>query len=143
MTLSPTIDSLALLDSDYDPRLVELLDEMPLGPVLWWEADHTVARQAAWSVGFLHDLIAVVDAATGFPYAVIGDARSGRWMQVFGTTESGFVVEIAMSGVEKMGVMGRVGGRATPTKVHGCDTHVECKLHQVLQRDAAHAALES
>ena len=144
MTLSPTADPLALLDLAFDQDLAELLDAMPeeREAELWWLAEHSIGPATAWSVGFLHDLIGVVDAGSGFPFAVIGDRHSGRWMQLFGTPALGYLVELSADDSDTMWVLGEPGGDATPATIQGSESYVDCKRNQILGVEAAHAALE-
>ncbi|KFF60192.1 hypothetical protein JF66_06240 [Cryobacterium sp. MLB-32] len=124
MTLSPTADPLALLDLAFDQDVAELLDAMPeeREAELWWDAHHSTGLQTAWSVGFLHDLIGVVDAGANFPFAVIGDRNSGRWMQLFGTPALGYSVELSTDGSDNMWILGEQGGDGTPATIQGAKT---------------------
>ncbi|TFD04168.1 hypothetical protein [Cryobacterium sp. TMT1-66-1] len=142
--MTTTTDPLTLLDT-FDPALSALLDEQPeTESSLWWLADHTPHKQTAWSVGFLHDLIDVVSADRGFPFAVVGDHQSGRWAQLFGTPTRGYLVELGnmTDDTNDMGILAVPGGNGAQATITGTDSFVSCKLRQIVPIAGAHEALD-
>jgi len=150
MTITPTADPLAHLDAQFDHDLARMLDtQLEFEPELWWQGPHTAERVPCWSVAFAMDLIGVVDCREGdFPFVVLGDVRSERWMQVCGTPEVGYLVELG--NVERdtntMGIVGRPGGYTggdTRVTITGTEHSVTCRSRQVLTVGEARFAFSS
>ena len=141
--MTTTADPLTLLNFTFDPKLGALLDVMPDERSWWWTAAHTPIEHTAWSAVFLHDLVSVVNARTGLPWAVCGDTGSGRWFQVYGEPDA-CTVELSIPGdTNAMAVLGIPGGRSEMVAVFGGEHTVVVERRQVLTLAAAHAALDS
>lgn len=141
--MTTTTDALAVLNLAFDPELGALLDVIPEERSWWWTAAHTTIERKAWSAAFLHDLVSVVNARTGFPWVVCGDAGSRRWFQVFGEPEA-CTVELSIPGdTNAMAVLGIRGESSEMVKVFGGEHTVVVMRRQVLTLAAAHAALDS
>jgi hypothetical protein len=141
--MTTATDTLAVLNLTFDPELGALLDVMPEERSWWWMAAHTTIEHKAWSAAFLHDLVSVVNARTGFPWIVCGDAGSGRWFQVFGEPEA-CTVELSIPGdTNAMAVLGIPGESSKMVEVFGGEHTVVIMRRQVLTLAAAHAALDS
>ncbi|GEP28253.1 hypothetical protein E3O11_16360 [Cryobacterium levicorallinum] len=142
MTFTPTCDPLAHLESELELR--EQISVMPREPELWWRGWETAGPQPIWSVAFAMDLLGCIDAASGFPWVAISDARSRRWMQACGSP-AGLMVELG--GVEAdsnvMGIVGRPGGGRGYVNLSSKTDHVELREHQILLIPDAQAAFRA
>ncbi|WP_104133061.1 hypothetical protein [Cryobacterium sp. M91] len=142
MTLTPTYDP--LLHLEFELELHEQISVMPCEPELWWEGWETQPRLPVFSVAFAMDLFACIDEPSGFPFVIIGDARSARWMQAWGSA-AGLLVELGgmEAGSNVIGVVGRVGGGRGYVSLTGTEHDVELREHQVLLVADAQAAFSA
>lgn len=142
--ITPTADPLTYLEADLDADLHEQLSAAPREPELWWQGWETLGRLPVWSVAFALDLLGCIDAPNGFPFVVIGDARSRRWMQACGSP-AGLMVELG--GVEAdgnvMGIVGRPGGGRGYVNLTNRTHPVELREHQILLVADARAAFSA
>ena len=117
---------------------------MPREPELWWEGWETRARLPVWSVAYAMDLFACIDEPSGFPFVIIGNARSARWMQAWGSAD-GLLVELGGVDADSntMGVVGRPGGGRGYVSLIGTEHNVELREHQVLSVPDAQAAFSA
>ena len=140
--MTTTTDPLALLNLTFDPELRALLDVMPEDKGWWWQAEYMPNELPAWSAAFLHDLISGVNGH-GFPWAVCGNRRTGRWFQVFGEPNA-CTVELSVPGnTNDMLVLGIPGGSSEQVTVFGGAHVLVIERRQLLTLAAAHAALDS